>query len=61
MIIDNGLNDIRIIGSITLVVLACIVSIGMEWEAKVSIFTLINENRLLVLSFLITMLKHAIA
>ena len=31
MIIDNGLNDIRIIGSITLVVLACIVSIGMEY------------------------------
>lgn len=34
-IVDNGQNDIRIIGSITLVVLAVIVSIGMEWEAKV--------------------------
>jgi solute carrier family 12 sodium/potassium/chloride transporter 2 len=34
MIIDNGLNDIRIIGSITLIVLGMIVSIGMEWEAK---------------------------
>nr|CAH0110929.1 unnamed protein product [Daphnia galeata] len=33
-IVDGGLNDIRIIGSITLVVLCCIVSIGMEWEAK---------------------------
>ncbi|EFX60382.1 hypothetical protein DAPPUDRAFT_71961, partial [Daphnia pulex] len=34
-IIDGGLNDIRIIGSITLVVLGAIVAIGMEWEAKV--------------------------
>ena len=42
MIIDNGLNDIRIIGSITLVVLACIVSIGMEWEAKVRTVTTID-------------------
>ena len=33
-IVDNGENDIRIIGSATLIVLACIVSIGMEWEAK---------------------------
>jgi solute carrier family 12 sodium/potassium/chloride transporter 2 len=34
-IVDGGLNDIRIIGSITLVVLGAIVAIGMEWEAKV--------------------------
>ncbi|XP_046440487.1 bumetanide-sensitive sodium-(potassium)-chloride cotransporter-like [Daphnia pulex] len=33
-IIDGGLNDIRIIGSITLVALGAIVAIGMEWEAK---------------------------
>ncbi|KAI9550869.1 hypothetical protein GHT06_000210 [Daphnia sinensis] len=33
-IVDGGLNDIRIIGSITLVVLGLIVGIGMEWEAK---------------------------
>ncbi|XP_046634387.1 bumetanide-sensitive sodium-(potassium)-chloride cotransporter-like isoform X2 [Daphnia pulicaria] len=33
-IVDGGLNDIRIIGSITLVVLGAIVAIGMEWEAK---------------------------
>ena len=33
-IIDNGLNDLRIIGSVTLIVLGCIVGIGMEWEAK---------------------------
>ena len=34
-IIDNGPNDIRISGSLTLLLLAVIVSIGMEWEAKV--------------------------
>ena len=35
VIVDNGLNDIRVIGSVTLIVLAMIVGIGMEWEAKV--------------------------
>ncbi|XP_046634308.1 bumetanide-sensitive sodium-(potassium)-chloride cotransporter-like [Daphnia pulicaria] len=33
-IVDGDLNDIRIVGSVTLVVLAMIVGIGMEWEAK---------------------------
>jgi solute carrier family 12 sodium/potassium/chloride transporter 2 len=36
-IVDGGLNDIRIIGSITIVVLGAIVAIGMEWEAKVDV------------------------
>lgn len=35
-IVDGDLNDIRIVGSVTLIVLAMIVGIGMEWEAKVS-------------------------
>ena len=34
-IVDNAANDTRIIGCITLIILASIVSIGMEWEAKV--------------------------
>ena len=34
-IIDNGPNDTRIVGSITLLIIAAIVTIGMEWEAKV--------------------------
>lgn len=34
-IIDGGIQDVRIIGSITIVVLLLIVVIGMEWEAKV--------------------------
>ena len=35
-IVDNGLNDVRIIGTITVIVLTAIVIIGMEWEAKVT-------------------------
>lgn len=34
-IVDNGVQDIRIIGSITIVILTIIVVVGMEWEAKV--------------------------
>lgn len=34
-IIDGGIQDVRIIGSITIVILLLIVVIGMEWEAKV--------------------------
>lgn len=35
-IVDGGIQDVRIIGSITIVILLLIVVIGMEWEAKVS-------------------------
>lgn len=35
-IIDGDIQDVRIIGSITIVILLLIVVIGMEWEAKVS-------------------------
>lgn len=35
-IIDGGVQDTRIIGSITILVLLVIVVIGMEWEAKVN-------------------------
>lgn len=34
-IIDGGVQDTRIIGSITILALLGIVVIGMEWEAKV--------------------------
>jgi solute carrier family 12 sodium/potassium/chloride transporter 2 len=34
-IIDGAVQDTRIIGSITVVILLIIVVIGMEWEAKV--------------------------
>ncbi|KAK7083972.1 hypothetical protein SK128_027921, partial [Halocaridina rubra] len=39
-IFDNGLNDIRIIGSITIVVLFAICIIGMEWEARAQVVLL---------------------
>lgn len=34
-IVDGGATDIRIIGSITILLLTGIVCVGMEWEAKV--------------------------
>ncbi|XP_057664509.1 bumetanide-sensitive sodium-(potassium)-chloride cotransporter isoform X1 [Diorhabda carinulata] len=33
-VVDGGINDIRIIGSITIIILTTIVVFGMEWEAK---------------------------
>ncbi|XP_065334078.1 bumetanide-sensitive sodium-(potassium)-chloride cotransporter isoform X1 [Cloeon dipterum] len=33
-IFDGGIQDVRIIGSITIVILTVIVVVGMEWEAK---------------------------
>lgn len=37
-IVDGGIQDIRIIGSITILILLVIVVVGMEWEAKVNDF-----------------------
>lgn len=34
-IIDNGVNDVRIVGMIALVVMILICAVGMEWESKV--------------------------
>lgn len=34
-VVDGGIQDVRIIGSVTIVILLLIVVIGMEWEAKV--------------------------
>lgn len=36
-IIDGGVQDVRIIGTITIIILTLIVVVGMEWEAKVNI------------------------
>jgi len=35
-IVDEDLNSVRIIGTVTIILLTCIVVIGMEWEATVS-------------------------
>lgn len=39
-IIDNNVNDVRIIGTITLIVLFSICIIGMEWEARAQVVLL---------------------
>lgn len=41
MILDGGVQDTRIIGSITIVILTVIVVVGMEWEAKAQVGLLI--------------------
>uniref|UniRef100_A0A1B0CV09 Uncharacterized protein n=2 Tax=Lutzomyia longipalpis TaxID=7200 RepID=A0A1B0CV09_LUTLO len=40
-IVDNGVHDVRIIGTITIIALLAIVVIGMEWEAKAQVGLLI--------------------
>lgn len=40
-IIDGGVQDTRIIGTITILILTVIVVVGMEWEAKAQIGLLI--------------------
>lgn len=39
-IIDNGQNDIRIVGAIALAVMIVICAVGMEWETKAQNFLL---------------------
>ncbi|KAJ3641069.1 hypothetical protein Zmor_027592 [Zophobas morio] len=40
-IIDGGVQDVRIVGAITIVVLTIIVVVGMEWEAKAQVGLLV--------------------
>lgn len=44
-IVDGGVQDVRIIGAITIFILLIIVVVGMEWEAKVSSWS--SQNQLL--------------
>lgn len=37
-IIDNGLNDVRIVGAIALLVMCVICAVGMDWESKAQNF-----------------------
>ena len=39
-ILDNGVNDVRIIGAIALAVMIFICAVGMEWEIKAQNFLL---------------------
>lgn len=34
-IFDNGVNDVRLIGTVAILVMILICAIGMEWESKV--------------------------
>ncbi|XP_076252109.1 sodium chloride cotransporter 69 isoform X2 [Rhynchophorus ferrugineus] len=40
-IVDESVNDIRIIGCVTIIVLTIIVIVGMEWEAKAQLVLLV--------------------
>lgn len=40
-IIDGGVQDVRIVGSITIVILTVIVVVGMEWESKAQMVLLV--------------------
>lgn len=40
-IIDGGVQDTRIIGTITIMILTVIVVVGMEWEAKAQVGLLV--------------------
>lgn len=37
-IIDGGINDIRIVGTVALAVMIVICAVGMEWESKAQNF-----------------------
>lgn len=39
-IVDNGVNDIRIVGAVALAVMIIICAVGMEWETKAQNFLL---------------------
>ena len=39
-IVDNAQNDIRVVGTIALIVMQSIIIIGTEWESKVSVINL---------------------
>ncbi|XP_033163413.1 bumetanide-sensitive sodium-(potassium)-chloride cotransporter [Drosophila mauritiana] len=41
-IVDNGINDIRIVGSVTVLVLILICCVGMEWETKAQNFLIVT-------------------
>lgn len=41
-ILDNGVNDTRIIGSVALLVMVVICAVGMDWEAKAQNFLVVT-------------------
>ncbi|XP_037815432.1 bumetanide-sensitive sodium-(potassium)-chloride cotransporter [Lucilia sericata] len=41
-IVDGGINDVRIVGVCTILVLICICCVGMEWETKAQNFLIVT-------------------
>jgi len=41
-ILDNGVNDTRIIGSVALLIMVCICAVGMDWEAQAQNFLVVT-------------------
>lgn len=40
-IIDGGLNDVRIVGAVALLVMCFICAVGMDWESKAQVSSVI--------------------
>lgn len=36
-IIDNSVNDVRIVGTVALIVMCVICAVGMDWESKAQV------------------------
>ncbi|XP_065092680.1 bumetanide-sensitive sodium-(potassium)-chloride cotransporter-like isoform X2 [Ochlerotatus camptorhynchus] len=51
-IVDGGVNDVRIVGTIAIIVMVIVCAVGMEWEAKAQNF-LIVTILIAILNFLI--------
>jgi solute carrier family 12 sodium/potassium/chloride transporter 2 len=45
----DDINDVRIIGVITVVVLLLIAIVGMEWEARVTMSLLIDHINIIII------------
>lgn len=43
-ILDGGVNDIRIVGTIALLIMVIICAVGMEWESKVKMTAISSFN-----------------
>lgn len=41
-IVDNGVNDIRIVGIVAVFIMIIICAVGMDWEVKVRLETFVN-------------------
>ena len=48
-IFDNGVNDVRLIGTVAILVMILICAVGMEWESKVD-YTNLPSCLLLVMN-----------